>query len=59
MIFLTLTPMNKSVKFGLKKLFFFFLKKKTDMYCISDSHFIVKIYELNIQKSQLKNAKDP
>jgi hypothetical protein len=39
MVFLTLMPVNKSTKFGLKKLFLliFLLEKKkgkTDMYCI-------------------------
>jgi len=62
MVFLTLALVNKSVKFRLKKkqfLFIIFRKKKTNMYCISDSHFTVKVYEQIYSKVNKNSVKDP
>jgi hypothetical protein len=42
MVFLTLTSVNKLVKFELKeKTYFLEKEKKIDMYCILDLHFTI------------------
>jgi hypothetical protein len=48
-VFLTLAPVNKPVKFELKAKRIFFCIKKIGMYRIPDSHFTVKIHKSNIQ----------
>jgi len=63
MVFLTLGPVNKQVKFELKPkhtyflLLFFYIKK--GMYRIPDSHFIIKINKSNIQWNRKKKCKGP